>query len=88
MSVKLVCKQDSIGWAGSSATKESVFFFLRASVSSLVKWGQFRAQVGGQNTSSEANVGGSKIVTSGGKGQGVMVKWPLLNEQICYLRLP
>ena len=41
--------------------------------------------MGGQNTSSEAQYGGSKTVTSGEKGAGVMMKWTLLAEQICFL---
>lgn len=46
-----------MGWlpAGSSASVGSKFSLLGDSVSSLVKWGPFRAKVGLQNASSEAN---------------------------------
>lgn len=90
MSVKLVCKQDRIRRAGSSATWESGFLFLRASVSSLVKWGQFRVHVAGPNTSSEANVGGSETVTNGGKGVGchdemAFIEWTNLLSHVALI---
>lgn len=92
---------NSIGWAESSPSVRVKVLSPTVSVSSLVRWGQFRAQVNGQNTSSKANGRGeARQLLVEGEEQGVMMKWPLLNainapacrllyhllhEQSCYL---